>query len=175
MPQDCSGWSGVCGGHLWSRGRTGWVAWTVAAANHRRAGEGTGGQGREQEGRGGNRRAGEGTGGQGREQEGRGGNRRAGEGQEGRGGNRRAGEGTGGQGRQQEGRGGNRRAGEGTGGQGRDRRAGEGTGEEQQTITCIASLVKRHTCDTLTLSILAMGVGCATPILVPLPLAPTMG
>ena len=142
MPQDCSGWSGVCGGHLWSRGRTGWVAWTVAAANHRRAGEGTGGQGREQEGRGGNRRAGEATGGQGREQEGRGGNRKAREG---------------------------------TGGQGRDRRAGEGTGEEQQTITCIASLVKRHTCDTLTLSILAMGVGCATPILVPLPLAPTMG
>ena len=32
-----------------------------------------------------------------------------------------------------------------------------------------------HTFDTLTLSILAMGVGCATPTLVPLPLAPTMG
>ena len=42
MPLDCSGWSRVCGGHFWSRGRTGWVAWTVAAANHRREWERTG-------------------------------------------------------------------------------------------------------------------------------------
>ena len=33
--------------HLWSQGRTGWVTWTVTAANHKRTGEGRGGKGRE--------------------------------------------------------------------------------------------------------------------------------
>ena len=33
--------------HLWSQGRsTGWVTWTVAAANHRRTGEGREGEGK---------------------------------------------------------------------------------------------------------------------------------
>ena len=79
----------------------------------------------------------------------------------GREGEGRGGEGMGGEGREGEGRGGEGREGEGRGGEGREKRLAI------HFLLC-------HMTHTLTIAILAMGICCATLILVPILLAPQL-